>query len=391
MMNDLPEEMDACLESQLEIVRNISYERHPLAASAARARFLKDAEKARQAFYQDADSSKAQTNPVAKWWSGLFPSFARAALAFGIALVVVIGGTAGVVFASQSSLPGDWMYPVKLWGDDLRIDLTADPAEQLDLEIQIAAERLQEMQYVQTLQQTRNQPTGEKEIPASEQAYAGIYKHLDEALLLAQQLYADDPEMLAQITAQIEQQLLMLEDMNPSAIIQELQELRKELRDQLKELKKADPEPPSDDDEETTTEEDVPDTGDDDKDKEDKDDDDTGDDDKDKEDKDDDDIGDDDKDKEDKDDDDTGDDDKDKEDKDDDDTDDDDKDKEDKDDDDTDDDNDKENPSSANDNSSNSSNSNDSSNNSNSNNSNNSSSSNNSGNSSNNNKGGKKK
>lgn len=286
-MNDSPEEMDACLESQLEFVRGLTYERQPAVAEAARVRFLKEAEKARQAYYQDADSKKVHSNSTAKWWSGLgvglFPSLARAALAFGIALVVVIGGAAGAVFASQSSLPGDVMYPVKLWGDELRINLSADPAEQLDLEIQIAAERLQEMQQVQQLEHARSQAADGKEVPVAEQAFAGIYKHLDEALLLAQQLYADDPEMLAQITTQIDQQLQLLEDMNPSAIIRELQELRKDLRDQMKESKKAETEPTAENtsvplstaapatvessEVEVTTEEDVSDTEDDTKDK----------------------------------------------------------------------------------------------------------------------------
>jgi hypothetical protein len=249
LMNDLPEEMDTWLESHLEVARGLTYERQPAVAEAARDRFIKEAEKARQVFYQDNNSVKNQKNPIAKWWSGLgvglFPSFARAAFAFGIALVVIIGGTAGAVFASQSSLPGDFMYPVKLWGDELRIGLTSDPAEQLDLELEIAGERLQEMQQAQLLQQTRDQSQSpeEKTIPAAEQAYTGIYKHLDEALLLAQQLYPDDPEMLAQVTAQIEQQLMLLEDANPSVIIKELQELRKDLREQMKELEKAEPEP----------------------------------------------------------------------------------------------------------------------------------------------------
>lgn len=243
-MNNSPEEMDAWLESQLEILRISSYERQPATVENARSKFLREAEKARQAFYQEIDSTKQQKTPVVKLWSGLgnrlFPSFARAALAFVIALVVVIGGAAGAVFASQSSLPGDVMYPVKLWGDEIRINLTTDPTEQMQTNLEIAGDRLQEMQQAQD----HNQLT-EKDTPVSEQAFTGIFKHLDESLLLAQQLYADDPEMLAQITLQIEQQLVLLEEFNPSDIIKELQELRKDLRDQLKELKKAEPEPTS--------------------------------------------------------------------------------------------------------------------------------------------------
>ena len=60
-----------------------------------------------------------------------------------IALVLAIGGTAGVR-AAQSSLPGSPLYPIKRAGEELRLNLTPDPARRAALHMDFARARLAE-------------------------------------------------------------------------------------------------------------------------------------------------------------------------------------------------------------------------------------------------------
>ena len=62
---------------------------------------------------------------------------------------IVMGTTAaggGVAFAAANSLPGDALYPVKLFIEDTRLSLTSDPTLQAKLTLDFAGERVQEMQ-----------------------------------------------------------------------------------------------------------------------------------------------------------------------------------------------------------------------------------------------------
>ncbi len=54
-----------------------------------------------------------------------------------------IGGT---VYAAQDSLPGDLLYPVKTFAEDIQIGLESDPEERLDLYASFANRRLEEIE-----------------------------------------------------------------------------------------------------------------------------------------------------------------------------------------------------------------------------------------------------
>jgi hypothetical protein len=53
--------------------------------------------------------------------------------------------TGGTAYASQSSLPGDVLYPVKLETEDIRLFFAGDPADKVDLNFQFAQTRLEEL------------------------------------------------------------------------------------------------------------------------------------------------------------------------------------------------------------------------------------------------------
>ena len=67
------------------------------------------------------------------------------ALAAVLAVAVAIAGMGGGVVLAAETLPGDFLYPVKLLSEDVRLALTPDPAARAELEMAFVALRVQEM------------------------------------------------------------------------------------------------------------------------------------------------------------------------------------------------------------------------------------------------------
>ncbi|NIO71067.1 MAG: hypothetical protein GTN71_19050 [Anaerolineae bacterium] len=119
-------------------------------------------------------------------------------------LAVVIGTAAvggGVVWAASDSLPGDFIYPVKLTVENLRMDLARTPEAQVDLALQFAEERVAEIQAMV-----------ETGLPVSEQVTTRMEQHFQHAL--HQAAWAPENEMpglLAQIAQRAQTQAQVLE------------------------------------------------------------------------------------------------------------------------------------------------------------------------------------
>jgi len=63
-----------------------------------------------------------------------------------VALVTLFSGAgAGTVFASQDALPNEFLYPVKLWSEELRLTLSQDVEKDLLLHLDFADQRVDEM------------------------------------------------------------------------------------------------------------------------------------------------------------------------------------------------------------------------------------------------------
>lgn len=74
-----------------------------------------------------------------------------------VSLSLLFGGT-GIVQAAQTSLPNEPFYPIKLWSEDLAIDLTTDPQNLVDLYLRYAERRIGELAAL-------NQSDGIVEVP----------------------------------------------------------------------------------------------------------------------------------------------------------------------------------------------------------------------------------
>lgn len=63
-------------------------------------------------------------------------------------LVIALGGSIASVNASERSLPGDWLYPIKIAAEQTRLALTSDKADKLRLKTEFVGRRLEEIKGV---------------------------------------------------------------------------------------------------------------------------------------------------------------------------------------------------------------------------------------------------
>jgi len=77
---------------------------------------------------------------------GWFTGWARSvAITVAVILVISTAGT-GTAYASQSSLPGDTLYSVKLGTEQIQRIITFDDAAEVELELKFASTRLDELE-----------------------------------------------------------------------------------------------------------------------------------------------------------------------------------------------------------------------------------------------------
>jgi hypothetical protein len=62
-----------------------------------------------------------------------------------LAFTLLVGGTGGTVFAAQSSLPDELLFPVKTWSEDIRLQLASNPQSELALMSQFMDRRITEI------------------------------------------------------------------------------------------------------------------------------------------------------------------------------------------------------------------------------------------------------
>jgi chorismate mutase len=60
-------------------------------------------------------------------------------------VVASLAGFTGTLYAAQDDLPGQTLYPLKTWSEDVRVALTVDPARQVELLIDITQRRVEEI------------------------------------------------------------------------------------------------------------------------------------------------------------------------------------------------------------------------------------------------------
>jgi hypothetical protein len=126
-------------EKALDALRTVP-ERDPHAAARGRARFLAEA--------ADLAPVSARQRRRQRGWNPLTRKerFAMNVLvSILVATALLLGGGAATVQAAQNDLPGQALYPVKIFSEDARLYFTSNPQEEVDLLMQLVQTRVGEM------------------------------------------------------------------------------------------------------------------------------------------------------------------------------------------------------------------------------------------------------
>jgi len=177
---------------------------HPRIAEAEKSKFLLQGENLRQGLipgfdeiYKERDYRKL--NAIrGKQLSTLFK-----ALVVTILVVILLVGSSFTVYAAQSSLPGQPLYTIKSWSEDVRLSMTLSTKAKLNLTLDYTNRRMNEISRMVASGKALNDRTSER-----------LQSELDNALQLAAQL--DDPQMqyaLGQIKRQAENQGMTIEEL----------------------------------------------------------------------------------------------------------------------------------------------------------------------------------
>jgi hypothetical protein len=128
----------ASLEDALQPYGRLADELRPLAeialanrAYAASLTAPQNSQAASRAQFLNAAHTYAESKFRRRWVWNAFPRLALAAVVF--LAVLILGGFSSMA-ASAQSLPGDWLYPVKIASEQTRLWLTSSPNERLTLE-----------------------------------------------------------------------------------------------------------------------------------------------------------------------------------------------------------------------------------------------------------------
>ena len=121
-----------------------------------------------------------------------------------LALALLFGGTGGTVYASQSSIPGEALYPVKTLSEDVRNMITIDPQASIDLNLDLADRRVAEIASLE-----------EEGLPLEESVVVRLENHLNTALQQAANLEGDEfDEAVEQVKSRLEVQEKNMQQVN---------------------------------------------------------------------------------------------------------------------------------------------------------------------------------
>jgi membrane-associated HD superfamily phosphohydrolase len=127
----------------------------------------------------------------------------KSLVALVLVFLFILAGSSVTVYASQSSLPGQPLYAVKSWSEDVRLAMTSSPNAKLSLTLDYTNRRVDEISNLSADGKAVNDQTADR-----------FQRELEDALQLAAQL--DDPQMqhaLGEIKKHAESQGLTLEEL----------------------------------------------------------------------------------------------------------------------------------------------------------------------------------
>lgn len=143
-----------------------------------------------------------------------------------VAVAVVFGGAGATAYAAQESLPDQALYPVKIYTEELRLNLAADPEGQINLLLNFADQRVDEIAALLS-----------KGEPVSQEVQERFQQQMENTLKVAAGL--DDENMvkyMAMIQLRAYQQLRIMEQVqlkNPGQGVMTQHRVQAVIREQL--------------------------------------------------------------------------------------------------------------------------------------------------------------
>jgi hypothetical protein len=137
-----------------------------------------------------------------------------------VVIGMVMGGVGGTVAASADDLPGEALYQFKLMAEGLKLDIALDPAKKMELELQFAMRRLDEINELK-----------EAGIEPPYMSYVRFENHLMNAIGQAASLENDVAEKgLLRIRDMLQLRIQLLEQETETPV---QEQLRTMLRDRI--------------------------------------------------------------------------------------------------------------------------------------------------------------
>jgi uncharacterized membrane protein YgcG len=192
--NHIHEEVDPQLEKLIGLLRPTP-PRDPKAIEQNRLKFLAEVDTSigteistqKKKFYQFRPKGKTNVNTIK-------PKFALTTVfVIAVILVFLFGGTGVTVYAAQSALPGDALYPVKTRLEQTRLSLTSEEDRVAQIHLSLAQIRLDEVEGL--IQQGRFEQVGKTSAEFEQQIQLAV-----EAL---KRLAEKDPARAAELTTQM--------------------------------------------------------------------------------------------------------------------------------------------------------------------------------------------
>ncbi|MGB9776649.1 MAG: DUF5667 domain-containing protein [Anaerolineae bacterium] len=182
------EELDPQVARYLDALQSVP-PRDPRRAARTRARFIAQAVSARPA-------------PRHKGWTLILFGKERSMVQILVSLLLVVAslaGFTGTLYAAQDDLPGQALYPLKTWSEDVRVALTADPARQVERLMDMTQRRVEEAVAL----------TQAGQVPP-ETVFQRMEQHLYRAM---ERAAAQGDEQMARTLARVEARLRAMQQM----------------------------------------------------------------------------------------------------------------------------------------------------------------------------------
>ena len=143
--------LDPRIENALDKLRNVPH-REVENAVKGRAIFLGEAHKIQPNVSNSEMLRHKGWNQKKSWTTRIFrketsPMFTTLVSAF-LAIVLALGGSGVTLAAAQSSNSDDFLYPLKLFSEDVRLELTNGTPEAIMLELEYLTRRTTELQAI---------------------------------------------------------------------------------------------------------------------------------------------------------------------------------------------------------------------------------------------------